>query len=118
VDDFEDYNDYSPDIIYETWLDGWEVEANGSTVGYADPPAAEQNIVHGGEQSMPLFYDNSGTANYSEAERSFSPAQDWTREDVGILSLWFRGHPAYVGSFTEGPAGIYTMTARGHGHLG
>ncbi len=113
VDDFEDYNDYSPDIIYETWLDGWEVEANGSTVGYPEPPAAEQNIVHGGKQSMPFLYDNSGTANYSEAERSFSPAQDWTREDVGILSLWFRGHPAYVGGFTEGPTGTYTMTAAG-----
>ena len=113
VDDFEDYNDFSPDIIYEAWLDGWEIETNGSTVGYPDPPAAEQNIVHGGEQSMPLFYDNAGTANYSEAERSFSPAQDWTREDVGTLSLWFRGHPAYVGSFTEGPVGTYTMTASG-----
>ncbi len=113
MDDFEDYNDYSPDIIYETWLDGWEVEANGSTVGYPEPPAAEQNIVHGGKQSMPFLYDNSGTANYSEAERSFSPAQDWTREDVGILSLWFRGHPAYVGGFTEGPTGTYTMTATG-----
>ncbi len=113
VDDFEDYNDYSPDIIYEAWLDGWEVEANGSTVGYPDPPAAEQSIVHGGKQSMPFIYDNSGTANYSEAERSFSPAQDWTREDVGLLSLWFRGHPAYVGSFTEGPTGTYTMVASG-----
>jgi hypothetical protein len=113
VDDFEDYNDYSPNIIYEAWLDGWEVETNGSTVGYPDPPAAEQNIVHGGKQSMPFLYDNSGTANYSEAERSFSPAQDWTREDVGILSLWFRGHPAYVGGFTEGPTGTYTMTATG-----
>jgi hypothetical protein len=113
VDNFEDYNDYSPDIIYEAWLDGWEVEENGSTVGYPDPPAAEQNIVHGGKQSMPFIYDNSGTANYSEAERLFSPAQDWTREGVGVLSLWFRGHPAYVGSFTEGPTGTYTMVASG-----
>ncbi len=113
VDDFEDYTDFSPDIIYETWLDGWEVEANGSTVGYPNPPTAEQSIVHGGRQSMPFFYDNSGTANYSEAQRSFSPAQDWTREDVGILSLCFRGHPAYVGGFTEDPAGTYTMTATG-----
>jgi hypothetical protein len=113
VDDFEDYNDYSPDIIYEAWLDGWEVEANGSTVGYPDPPAAEQNIVHGGKQSMPFLYDNSGTANYSEAERPFSPAQDWTREGVGVLSLWFRGHPAYVSGFTEGPTGTYTMVASG-----
>ena len=113
VDDFEDYNDFSPNIIYEVWLDGWEVETNGSTVGYPDPPAAEQNIVHGGKQSMPFLYDNSGTANYSEAERPFSPAQDWTREGVGVLSLWFRGHPAYVGGFTEGPTGTYTMVASG-----
>jgi len=113
VDDFEDYNDYSPDIIYETWLDGWEEPTNGSTVGYPDPPAAEQNIVHGGKQAMPFFYDNSGAADYSEAARPFSPAQDWTREDVGILSLWFRGHPSYVGGFTEGPTGTYTMTATG-----
>ncbi len=113
VDDFEDYNDYSPDIIYEAWLDGWEIETNGSTVGYPDPPAAEQNIVHEGKQSMPFLYDNSGTANYSEAERPFSPAQDWTREGVGVLSLWFRGHPSYVGGFTEGPTGTYTMVASG-----
>jgi len=113
VDDFEDYTDFSPNIIYEAWLDGWEVEANGSTVGYPDPPAAEQSIVHWGKQSMPFFYDNSGTANYSEAERSLSPAQDWTREGVGVLSLWFRGHPTYVSGFTEGPTGTYTMVASG-----
>jgi len=113
VDDFEDYNDSSPDIIYETWLDGWEVEANGSTVGYSEAPAAEQNIIHSGKQAMPFYYDNSGIANYSEAERTFSPAQDWTREGVGVLSLWFKGHPAYVGGFIEEPAGTYTMTATG-----
>ncbi|MHC4560713.1 MAG: hypothetical protein ACYS80_25825, partial [Planctomycetota bacterium] len=113
VDDFEDYNDYSPDIIYETWLDGWEIEANGSTIGYPEAPAAEQNIIHSGKQSMPFFYDNSSIANYSEAERTFSPAQDWTREGVGVLSLWFKGHPAYVSSFIEEPAGTYTMTATG-----
>jgi hypothetical protein len=113
VDNFEDYNDYSPDIIYEAWLDGWEVEANGSTIGHPEPPAAEQSIVYGGKQSMPFYYDNSGTANYSEAELSVSPMQDWTREGIGVLSLWFRGHPAYVAGFIEEPAGTYTMTATG-----
>jgi len=29
------------------------------------------------------------------------------------LSLWFRGNPASVGSFVEGPIGTYTMTATG-----
>ncbi len=112
VDDFEDYNDFSPDIIYETWLDGWEIETNGSTVGYADAPAAEQDIVHGGDQSMPFFYDNN--MKYSEAERALSgSSRDWTREDVETLSLWFKGYPAYVGGFVEEPAGTYTLTGSG-----
>jgi len=25
IDDFEDYNDYPPDEIFSTWIDGWEV---------------------------------------------------------------------------------------------
>jgi hypothetical protein len=119
VDDFEDYNDSSPNIIYEAWIDGWENPDNGSTVGNPEPDFlagehyAETTIVHRGKQSMPFFYDNSGTATYSEAQRTFSPAQDWTREDVETLSLWFRGYPAYVGGFVEAPPGTYTMTASG-----
>jgi hypothetical protein len=118
VDDFEDYNDYPPDEIFNTWSDGWEDDTNGATVGHdADFTKGENiietTIVHGGKQSMPFYFDNSSTANYSEAERVFSPALDWTREGVGLLSLWFRGHLPYVGGFTEGPAGTYTMTASG-----
>jgi len=119
VDDFEDYNDYPPDEIFSTWIDGYEVATNGALVGYSEPDFAqgehyvETTIVHGGAQSMPYFYDNTGTANYSEAERTFSPAQDWTREGVKVLSLWFKGYPAYMGSFVEGPTGTYTMNAEG-----
>ncbi|MFH1882171.1 MAG: LamG domain-containing protein [Planctomycetota bacterium] len=113
VDDFEDYNDYPPDEIFSTWIDGYEVATNGALVGNDTFPFAEQSIVHSGAQSMPYFYDNSGTANYSEAERTFSPAQDWTRESVKVLSLWFKGYPAYMGSFVEGPTGTFTMTAEG-----
>ncbi len=118
VDDFEDYNDYSPDEIFSTWLDGYEIDTNGALVGHdADfsrgEHIVETTIVHGGKQSMPYYYSNIGAATYSEAERAFSPAQDWTREGVGVLSLWFRGHPAYMGSFIEGPTGTYTMTAEG-----
>ncbi len=119
VDDFEGYKD-SPaeDQIFSTWIDGWEVETNGAIVSNdADLSKgehyAETTIVHGGKQSMPFFYNNSGPANYSEAARLFSPAQDWTREGVGVLSLWFKGHPAYLGGFGEGPTGTYTMTASG-----
>jgi len=113
VDDFEDYNDYPPDEIFSTWIDGYDVATNGALVGNDTYPFAEQSIVHSGAQSMPYFYDNSGAANYSEAERTFSPAQDWTRESVKVLSLWFRGYPAYMGSFVEGPTGTFTMTAEG-----
>jgi len=39
--------------------------------------------------------------------------RDWTEQGVANLSLWFRGYPASVGSFVEGPVGTYTMTASG-----
>jgi hypothetical protein len=118
VDAFESYNDLDPtdpesNRIFMTWLDGLDQPTNGSVVGYADPPFCEQTIVNGGKQAMPLFYDNSSTATYSEAERAFSPGQDWTREGVETLSLWFRGNRAYVGGFVEAPPGTYTMTASG-----
>jgi len=118
VEDFEDYNDYTPNEIFSTWIDGYEVPTNGALIGHdADftkgEHIVETTIVRGGKQSMPYYYNNVGTATYSEAERAFSPAQDWTREGVGVLSLWFRGHPAYMGSFIEGPTGTYTMTAEG-----
>ncbi len=89
VDDFEDYNDYPPDEIFSTWIDGWEVPTNGSMAGHAEPPFAETTIVHGGSQSMPLYYDNNFM--YSEAAMTLVSARDWTEEGVGLLSLWFYG---------------------------
>jgi len=90
IDDFEDYNDYPPDEIFSTWIDGWEVPTNGSMAGHADPPFAETGNVHGGGQSMPLYYDNNFM--YSEATMTLVYPRDWTEEDVGILSLWVRGN--------------------------
>ena len=112
VDDIEDYNDFEPDRIFDTWIDGWGVPENGSQVGYAEPTFVETTIVHGGKQSMPFSYDNTAGVAYSEAERTFVPAQDWTRKGVMSLTLWFRGLPASVGSFTPGPP-VYTITAGG-----
>jgi len=98
VDDFESYNDlcagFCNNRIFNVWIDGWQQPTNGSIVGYDVPPFCEQTIVHGGKQSMPLFYDNSGTARYSEAERTLSPSQDWTKHGVKALSLWFYGDPS------------------------
>jgi hypothetical protein len=115
VDDFESYNDLDPtdpnsNRIFNAWIDGYEQPTNGSLVGYDNPPFTEQTIVHGGEQAMPLFYDNSGTARYSEAILTLSSGQDWTVRGAEALSLWFRGNPA---GFIEDPAGTYTMTAAG-----
>ena len=123
VDDFESYNDVN-NIIYETWLD-YIVNNTGMTVGHIEPPSIERDITHTGKQSMPLYYDNDGTVNegtnlektgtlfYSEAERRWTEPQDWTREGVESLSLWFRGHPAQVSSFVEEPAGTFTIKGIG-----
>jgi len=98
VDDFESYNDLDPDNpesnrIFLAWLDGFDNPAiNGSIVGYANAPFAEQTIVHSGRQSMPLFYDNA--VGKSEAEKTLSSRRDWTQEGVSILTIWFRGSAA------------------------
>jgi len=99
VDDFESYNDLEPpdpasNRIFLTWVDGYEQPTNGSQVGYLDPPFCEQSIVRSGRQSMPLFYDNSGPAYYSEATLPLTYPRDWTEEGVGVLTLWFYGDPA------------------------
>jgi regulation of enolase protein 1 (concanavalin A-like superfamily) len=52
-----------------------------------------------------------GTLLYSEAERQWSDAQDWTKNGTNSLTIWFRGLLASVGSFTTGPP--IKMTASG-----
>jgi hypothetical protein len=111
VDEFEDYNDYPPDRIFDAWLDGWDnPTVNGAIVGYEDPPFAEQTIVHGGSQSMPYFFDNN--MKYSEATLTLTSPRDWTRQGVETLSMWFRGYPETFSTVTEEPAGTFTITAR------
>jgi len=90
VDDFESYKDDEGSRIYETWIDGW-TNGTGSTAGYAQAPFAEQKIVHGGKQSMPLDYNNIKTPFYSEAEREFATTQDWTSAGASTLVLYVRG---------------------------
>ena len=106
MDDFEDYTDDVGSRIFQTWRDGWGYKepapgypgnGTGSAVGYAQAPFAEQTIVHGGRQSMPLAYDNSGTggkARYSETQREWASPQDWTKGDSKALTLYFYGAPA------------------------
>ncbi len=141
IEDFEDYNDYPPDEIFSTWIDGYGTTTNGSTAGYAEPDwnAGEHYIetttVHGGGQSMPLFFDNN--FKYSEAVMTLVSPRDWTEEGVGVLSLWFYGdtsnaaEPMYValngsavvyhgdssaaqiGAWTEWPIDLQEFAAQG-----
>jgi concanavalin A-like lectin/glucanase superfamily protein len=92
VDDFESYDD-EDNVIYEAWIDGWFNET-GSTVGYLSAPFAEQEMVHGGGQSMPLFYDNAG--GVSETDLTLA-GQDWTRAGITTLTLFFRGEADNTG---------------------
>ncbi len=94
VDDFESYNDLDPadpksNRIFNAWIDGYDDPTNGSLVGYETPPFAEQTIVHGGSQSMPLYYDNS--VGYSEATLTLTYPRDWTENGVTTLTIWSRG---------------------------
>jgi hypothetical protein len=91
VDDFEAYDD-DENTIFDTWLDGF-VNETGSTVGYFEAPFAEQTTVHGGGQSMPLTYENSGGVTVSEATRTFDAAQNWSQHGIQGLLLWFYGDP-------------------------
>jgi hypothetical protein len=91
VDDFESYTDDEGGRIYETWIDGW-TNSTGSTVGYVQAPFAERTIIHGGKQSMPLDYNNLKSPFYSEAEREFSPVENWTVTGIDTLSLFWRGN--------------------------
>ncbi|HSW02309.1 MAG TPA: LamG-like jellyroll fold domain-containing protein [Sedimentisphaerales bacterium] len=94
VEDFESYKDdmEAGQAIFQTWIDGFDTPStNGSIVGYSQAPFAERTIVNGGAQSMPLAYDNSKGAVYSEAKRTFESAQDWSKHGVKTLVVHFRG---------------------------
>ena len=109
VDDFESYTDEEGSRIYETWIDGW-TNGTGAVVGYLEMPFAEQQIVHGGLQSMPIEYNNVNSPWYSEAERTWETPQDWTRRNSGALTLSLHGYPA---PFLETSPGSFVMGASG-----
>ncbi len=98
IDDMEAYNDLDPaeegsNRIFNAWIDGFMDPTNGSLVGYDQPPFAEQTIVHSGNQSMPMSYDNSA-AGKSEATLTLTSNHDWTVNGVSTLTIWFRGESA------------------------
>jgi hypothetical protein len=104
VDDFEDY-DIGNNEIWWAWKDGFGYASHptlppyagngtGSMVGDETTGSyCEETIVHGGSQSMPVFYDNS-VLKYSEAEKTLTYPRDWTENGVNTLTIWFRGNSA------------------------
>ncbi len=104
IDDFEDY-DIGNNEIWWSWIDGLGYASHptlpahpgngtGSAVGWDDTLSyTEEIIVHGGNQSMPFFYDNS-VLRYSEAQKTLTYPRDWTENGVNKLSIWFRGFSA------------------------
>ncbi len=107
VDDFESYTNEIGQRVFQTWIDGWGYtepapgnpgNGTGATVGY-DPTKGdimETTIIRGGLQSMPFDFNNMVTPFYSEADRSWSPAEDWTAGGLDTLVLHFRGQGAKV----------------------
>jgi hypothetical protein len=104
IEDFEEYIDDmdSGQAIFQTWMDGYSDESSGSQVGYLKAPFAERRVVRSGRQAMPMKYNNADAPWYSEAARTFTPAEDWTAGGTDTLVLWVRGRtgndqaPLYV----------------------
>jgi hypothetical protein len=94
----EGYNDLDPadpesNRIFNVWLDGFDSPStNGSVVGNAVAPFAEQSTVHGGLQSMPFAYDNA--VGKSEATLTLTSNRDWTVNGVDTLVIWYVGDAA------------------------
>jgi hypothetical protein len=107
IDDFEGYNDLDPadpasNRIFNVWIDGFDNPAiNGAVVGHANPPLAEQTIVHSGNQSMPMSYDNA--VGKSEATMALTSNSDWTVKSVDTLGIW------YIGDTANAPETMYVV---------
>jgi hypothetical protein len=114
VDDFEDYNDTAGHRIWEKW------KANSTgKAGYSNPSYAERTIIHRDNQSIPFDYNNLKLPYYSDANRTFDTDQNWVSYKLDpthiyplkSLTLWFRGYPERVGSFSyTGTANPYAAT--------
>lgn len=107
VEDFESYDDQCNRIFF-TWLGGapdsgsqdpacprppYVGNGTGSEVGNYGVPFAERTILHSGQQSMPVAYNNS-IASYSEISvktADLHVGMDWSDPNLASLSLWFYG---------------------------
>ncbi|MCP4453695.1 MAG: discoidin domain-containing protein [Planctomycetes bacterium] len=133
VDDFEGYNNGSPDRPFQTWLDGFGYSADeffpvtypgngtGSGIGhdiwslaspYYDGEIMESLItMEGSDQSMPFYYDNSGGGASAETTANIADlqvGQDWSQSGIQTLTLHFRAE-----SLSEALDTTYDLTTEG-----
>lgn len=106
VEDFESYNDIlegeeGSNLVYLTWIDGYDnPSTNGSTIGYITGASLDSYTVHGGYQSVPVFYNNT-SASISEVAvntDSLPIGPDWASVSPEFLSIWFYGDPNNAGT--------------------
>ena len=100
IEDFERYNSTPPNMVFVTWIDGSPetgVPANGgSQMGLNDEANGtfcETTIVHGGDQSGPLYYNNTAsTFSQAVAQTANLPiGSNWNKGGADALVIWFRG---------------------------
>ena len=115
VDDFEKYGNASPNRVFQTWIDGLGFSpddyfpdgrvGNGTgamgghdiwtlTSPHYNGSIMETTDVHGGNQSMPFYYDNTGIGGkpvYSEIHRTWEDPQDWAGGGAQVLTIWLKG---------------------------
>ena len=119
VDDFEGYNNFSPDRPFQTWLDGFGYSAdeffpngyggNGTGAGighdiwsltsphYDGDIMETSDAIAGSGQSMPFYYTNTGGVA-SRTDRTLAVPQDWTIGGIKTLSLAFKGQTGSTGT--------------------
>jgi hypothetical protein len=128
IDDFESYTNEVGMRLFETWVDGLGYtepapghpgNGTGGVVGHDiwslesphyNKTIVETDDVHSGSQAMPSGYNNAAAPWYSEAVRTWTGPQDFTRRGVDTLTLFFRGYPI---PFEETSPGSFTMSAAG-----
>ena len=115
VDDFEGYDD-DDNCVFDTWVDDYARQSNGSVVGYMDSANGTFNetvITNSGRQSMPMDYDNTVSPYLSEAICTFDAAQDWTVKGVQDLILSVRGYPSLGSVAVTETGGKMMLTGAG-----
>jgi hypothetical protein len=91
VDDMESYKNQAGLYIFEAWVDGYQINDNGSLVGVGADFEAEKAVVHGGSQSLPMTYGDQGIAD-SWATLVIETPKDWNKHGIKSLSLYFHGN--------------------------